>query len=240
MQVTFLNHSGFFVELDQTVLLFDWWKGPLPPLPDKPLLVFASHSHEDHFNPEIFTLDDGSRTVRFLLGNDIKFSAQNKKRWGLTEQTLSHCQRLCGGKQSTPLPGITVETLSSTDKGVAFVVCAEGKTIYHAGDLNWWHWEQKPKDWKSNMAHNYKRYLEPLRDRVIDLAMVPLDPLLKQSSDWGLTYFLELTQTRHVLPMHQWGDFAATDRFLEKHPQWASILLPLSAEGQQLEIPDES
>ena len=47
MQVTFLAHSGFLIELDTVLLLFDWWTGTLPPLPkDKPLVVFASHDHE--------------------------------------------------------------------------------------------------------------------------------------------------------------------------------------------------
>ena len=41
MRVTFLAHSGFFLELETASLLFDWWKGALPPLPaDRPLLVF--------------------------------------------------------------------------------------------------------------------------------------------------------------------------------------------------------
>ena len=62
MRVTFLAHDGFFIELDQVCLLFDWWKGVLPPLSDKPLLVFVSHRHEDHFNPAVFTLADCRRT----------------------------------------------------------------------------------------------------------------------------------------------------------------------------------
>ena len=37
MRITFLDHSGFLVELPSVVLLFDWWKGELPPLPDKPV-----------------------------------------------------------------------------------------------------------------------------------------------------------------------------------------------------------
>lgn len=45
MHVTFLDHSGFLVELPGLTLLFDWWKGDLPPLPSGPLLVFASHRH---------------------------------------------------------------------------------------------------------------------------------------------------------------------------------------------------
>ena len=32
MRVTYLAHSGFLVELLSVTLLFDWWKGALPPL----------------------------------------------------------------------------------------------------------------------------------------------------------------------------------------------------------------
>lgn len=238
MQVTFLDHSGFLVELEQVLLLFDWWRGTLPPLPDKPLLVFASHSHQDHFKPEVFTLDDGSRTVRFLLGNDIKLSRRHRECWRVSEEVAAHCHRLHGGEQVHPLPGITVETLPSTDAGVAFVVRVAGKTLYHAGDLNWWHWAEEPDPWNPNMAHDYKRFLAPLEGRVIDLAMLPLDPRLESAADWGPAYFLELTQTRHALPMHQWGDFTATDRFLAKYPQWDRILLPISTMGQHIQIPE--
>ena len=233
MRVTFLAHSGFLVELEEAVLLFDWWKGALPPLPpDKPLLVFASHRHEDHFRPEIFTLDDGSRPVRFLLGKDIRLTERNRSKWGLTEKTAEHCLCLAGNETAEPLPGLRVETLPSTDEGVAFLVSAGGQTVYHAGDLHWWHWEGEDKAWNRNMEVNFKRYLEPLRDRRLDLAMVPLDPRLGDAFDWGLDYFLGLTRPGRVLPMHQWGDFALTGRFCRKHPEKAGLLVPVSREGE--------
>ena len=78
MRVTYLAHSGFLVELPSVTLLFDWWKGDLPPLPSGPLLVFASHRHPDHFNPRIFALDDGQRDVRFLLGKGIHLTDRNR------------------------------------------------------------------------------------------------------------------------------------------------------------------
>ena len=34
-----------------------------------------------------------------------------------------------------------IKTLESSDIGVAFLIEIEGKVIYHAGDLNWWHWD---------------------------------------------------------------------------------------------------
>lgn len=57
MRISFLGHSGFLLELPSATLLFDWSEGELPTLrPGRPLLVFASHHHEDHFRPAIFQL----------------------------------------------------------------------------------------------------------------------------------------------------------------------------------------
>ena len=62
MNVTFIAHSAYLVEWDKFYTLFDYtyepdYTGELPELnPDKPLLVFASHSHEDHFDAKVFTL----------------------------------------------------------------------------------------------------------------------------------------------------------------------------------------
>ena len=233
MQVTYLAHSGFLVELDSAVLLFDWWKGALPSLPaGKPLLVFASHRHEDHFSPELFSLEDGSRDVRFLLGNDIRLTERNLTRWGISNQVASRCIRLRGGETVQPAPGVTVETLTSTDEGVAFLVTVNSQTIYHAGDLHWWHWEGEDKAWNRNMEVNFKRYIEPLRNRLIDLAMIPLDPRLEGSYAWGMEYFLKLVQVRSVLPMHQWGDYALTERFSREYPHLAGPIVPIVREGQ--------
>ena len=60
MQVIFIHHSCFLVEVDEKVLIFDWFDGDrvegyhfggvLPEYePDTPVYVFASHKHRDHF-----------------------------------------------------------------------------------------------------------------------------------------------------------------------------------------------
>ena len=115
MRVTFLAHDGFFIELDQVCLLFDWWKGVLPPLSDKPLLVFVSHRHEDHFNPAVFTLADRKADIQFLLGSDFRLTPHNLTKWQLSPETAAKCRRC--GKHDTfaPLPGVTVETFPSRD-----------------------------------------------------------------------------------------------------------------------------
>ena len=238
MKVTFLAHSGFLIQLEQVDLLFDWWQGELPALDSgKPLVVFASHSHQDHFKPDIFQLDDGTRPVRFLLGNDIKFTRQRRERWKLTPEIEAHCQRLAGGLAAQPLPGVRVKTLTSTDSGVAFLVEAEGKTIYHAGDLNWWYWAEEPDPWNPDMERNFKRYTAPLKDCPIDLAMLPLDPRLEGGEFLGMAYMLELARIRTAIPMHQWADYGLTDRFLEAYPQFKDRVLPVTGRGQVFDLP---
>ena len=235
-RVTFLAHSGFLVELPAVTLLFDWWKGELPALrPGVPLLVFSSHRHEDHFKPEIFRLD----AQAFLLGSDIRLTARNLEKWGLSEEKAAKCVRL--GKHDTvsALSGVTVETFPSTDEGVAFLVTADGQAIFHAGDLNWWHWEGEAPGWNRNMEVSFKRYTESLRGRRLDLAMLPLDPRLGEDGFRGPRYLLELADVRRFLPMHQWEDFSFTEKFLAGYPGFAPLTVPVTANGQVFEFEED-
>ena len=236
MRAVFLDHSGFLVEMDSAALLFDWWKGELPAItPGVPLYVFASHAHPDHFDPRIFALDDGSRDVRFVFGHGIRLSARNLGRWGISPETAEKSYILKGG-QSCALPRVQVEALPSTDEGVAFLVSVDGRVLFHAGDLNWWHWEGEDKAWNRNMEVNFKRYAEPLRGRRIDLALLPLDPRLGEAGFWGPEYFLNLADIRVFLPMHQWGDYDFTRKFLEKHPAFTGRTVPVERCGQSFAL----
>ncbi len=232
--VTFLAHSGFLAELPSVTLLFDWWKGTLPALrPGVPLYVFASHRHQDHFNPGIFALDDGTRDVRFLLGRDFK--PRDLERRGAAPGTAEKCRILKSG-ETCSLPRAETEALPSTDEGAAFLATADGLTLFHAGDLNWWHWEGEDRAWNRNMEVNFKRYTEPLRGRKIDLAMLPLDPRLGEDGFRGPRYFLETADIRRFLPMHQWGDFGFTEQFLIRYPEFRDRTLPVTAEGQVFQL----
>lgn len=229
IRATFLNHSGFLVELDNFCLLFDWWKGELPPLPEKPLLVFASHWHEDHFSPNLFSLN----AAAYIFGGMEKPWLAKK---GASGEVLARSISMNGNETAVPIEGVAVETLSSTDEGVAFLVTAEGKTIFHAGDLNWWHWEGKPDPWNPDMAKAFQSYCQPLRGRAIDLAMLPLDPRLNTDGFRGPKHFLEIAHIRRWLPMHQWGNFGFTEDFLACYPEFKEQTVPVSRRGQVFEF----
>lgn len=62
MKITYLHHSGFSVETETKVLLFDYYteggrKAYFDPAayPDKAVFVFVSHAHEDHYDRRILS-----------------------------------------------------------------------------------------------------------------------------------------------------------------------------------------
>jgi L-ascorbate metabolism protein UlaG (beta-lactamase superfamily) len=54
MKITYIGHSGFFVEMEDACFLFDYYKGTIPETDgNKKMYVFVSHRHHDHYNEEI-------------------------------------------------------------------------------------------------------------------------------------------------------------------------------------------
>lgn len=151
--------------------------------------MFISHRHEDHFNPEVFTLAERKADIQFLLGSDFHLLSRNLEKWRLTPEAAAKCRRCGKHDVFQPLPAVTVETFPSTDEGVAWMVTAEDKAIFHAGDLNWWHWAEEGDAWNRNMEANFKRYTEPLRGRRPILPCCRWIPVWKAAAVWGRTTF---------------------------------------------------
>ncbi len=206
MRMIYLEHSGFFVELDTVCLLFDYWKGSLPaPIPGKALLVFASHRHRDHYNPEIFSYAAGWEQAKVVLGNDIRLSAKRKAERNIADDAF---QRL-GPDRTVRLFGAEIRTLRSTDAGVAFLVQADGRVIYHAGDLNWWVWDGEPEADNDAMTEAFRKEIKKLRGLSIDLAFLTLDARQEADAFRGFDHCMRTLDIRHAVPMHSFGDYSA-------------------------------
>ena len=224
MKITFIEHSGFMVEMEHTVLLFDYYQGKIPTFDkNKTLYVFVSHSHADHYNPVIWKLKEQYEKVQYIISDDVK-TKENALRMKPHEK-----------KQISEM---TVETLKSNDMGVAYIVEVEGKVIYHAGDLNWWHWEGEPEAYNIKMADDYKKQIDLLAGERIDLAFVPLDPRQERQYDWGVKYLLERNNVPYVVPMHFWNQPDVIDRLLVEPYMscHANRICPLRHRGQYLEF----
>lgn len=215
MKVTYIGHSGFSVELDHYVLLFDYYTGKLPEWPgEKTLLVFASHSHPDHFNWKVLLLAEKYPHIHFFLGNDIRLGENWLALKGIGTKIKEKVTKLAGHRQAVFGEGgdsVRVDTLTSTDAGVAFLVEAGGRRIYHAGDLNWWHQNAGPKEENDAMEAAFKKEMAAIAGQHFDVAFVPLDPRQEGCYDWGMNCFLENTDSPVVFPMHLWGNYGIVD-----------------------------
>ena len=200
MKVTFIEHSGFMVEMEQNVLLFDYYQGEIPSFDgSKTLYVFASHSHADHYDPAIWKLKEQYRDIHYILSDDIKDN----------EGAV-----VMKAHEKKEVAGIEIETLRSNDMGVAFLVKVEGKTIYHAGDLNWWHWNGEPEEDNEYYKKTFQDEMKYLEGKKIDLAFMLLDPRQEDKYCWGMNYFLEHTDSKVVFPMHCFEHYKINHHYL--------------------------
>ncbi|MCD8159015.1 MAG: MBL fold metallo-hydrolase [Clostridiales bacterium] len=222
MKVTYIDHSGFFVELENCCLLFDYWKGQLS-YPRKKMYVFVSHSHSDHFNPEIFKLRE-SCNVTFIISKDVR----------VKEKTDDIIFVKAGEKIRAG--DITVETPNSTDCGVAFAVSCEGTEIFHAGDLNLWVWKEETKAYNNNMKALFEKYILPINGRHFDVGFIPLDPRQEEYYCLGMDRFLETADFKAVFPMHFWGKFDLIKKYKAERPKNSEIIKDITHKGYFTEV----
>ena len=208
MNLKYIYHSSFLLEMDNASFVFDYFKGEVPKINrDKKLYVISTHSHGDHFSKKIFDIFGEYKDVEFLLSDDIEY--ENSGGYNITY--LSPNKTYTFGE-------IKIETLKSTDEGIAVLISGGGKTVYHSGDLNWWTWHgfETEEEYEA-MTKAYFDEIEKIKGRHIDLAMMVLDSRQKERYDWGMKYLLENTDIDYVAPMHCWGKFEVIDNFRKAH-----------------------
>jgi L-ascorbate metabolism protein UlaG (beta-lactamase superfamily) len=165
--IHYFYNSGWLVETTRHLLVFDFVPDPKAGVSfadlqkrinaapaDKPVLVFISHDHPDHFTDSIFTLQQQARTMRFILGWNPKSLPRAKN---LTQLSPG---------DSLVKNDLSVFTHPATDDGSAFLVTIDGLTLYHAGDHALW---------VEEIAGDYTALLEKIRTKApqIDLAFLP-------------------------------------------------------------------
>ncbi len=107
---------------------------------------------------------------------------------------------------------MVVETLRSTDAGVAYLVQAEGLSIYHAGDLHWWNSGMEGELTPRLTGCSTSVSLNRIKNRHIDLAFVVLSAsggcLLSGHGIFSKKYGCDL-----VFLMAMWKQYDPIDRF---------------------------
>ncbi len=236
MKITYLGHSGFLFDTDSAYYIFDYIRGELPALSkEKKLYVFASHAHRDHWDPGIFTDRQLRRAESFILGFDIK---EPFEKMAAEEKQLSDLPVIWAFPgQTIRTDDFTCDPLLSTDEGVAFPVRMKKNAVYHAGDLNWWHWNGDPDERNLDRARNFKREVDRLKGIHFDAACIPLDPRQEDAFRLCMDYCMEILDADRIYPMHFWKDYALCRKYREslkeEHPDWFDRFQLISYEGEE-------
>lgn len=202
LTITYLNHSGFMAAVGDVLVIMDYYPGDQrdPGMPgvldDRSLdhyeqvVFFASHGHADHFDPAIYQWARDSR-VSYVLGYDIP------------QPHLG--TRLAPGEKAV-LGQVSAEAYGSTDAGVSFLIEVGGYTLFHAGDLNLWHWREESTIHEIERAErDFYTAVRPLEGRDIDVAFFPVDPRQGNLYDAGANYFVMAVKPHVLIPMHWQG-----------------------------------
>lgn len=235
ISVTYLGGSGFLAWYGDTGFLFDASKnGPderILPEPEtlnafRRLFVFISHHHLNNFDPDIYSIVPEHAV--FFLGYDIPDEYE-----GI---------RLNPGEESY-LDGLTVKAFDSTDAGVSFLITLDGITLFHAGNLNLWHWREESSVTEIEAAEqDFYDCIEPIISEKpqIDVAFFPVDPRQGSMYDAGAGYFLMNLKPRVMIPMHFQGrgDVAMRFAVTNENDDTKVIVLQKAGETVTFSIPE--
>lgn len=200
--VTYFHHSGFTVGCDSTLLVFDYWRGERNEVtPELALseadfkgysqvLFFVSHEHPDHYDQAIYDFKH-LNFVHYIISADMPPEAMG--------------DRMAVGDRRT-YGGVAVTAYASTDLGVSYYVEIGGLHIFHAGDLNLWHWREESTLRQITQAENlYYDAVKPLIGKPIDVCMFPVDPRMGGMYEAGANHFIMTCKPHVFIPMHWQG-----------------------------------
>lgn len=240
MLLTYIYHSCYLLETAEVNLLFDFFKdsGDKPGKgiihdrilkEEKPLYVFASHFHPDHFNREILEWSCKRGAIQYIFSQDIleNHKASADEATFLNKGDTYQDDRLY------------VKAFGSTDVGSSFFLKIGGKLLFHAGDLNNWHWKDESTPEEIKEAEDfYKRELDDVAKEIrqLDVAMFPIDPRLGTDFMRGAIQFISRIHVKTILPMH-FGDAYGTIAAFAPYAKDAGTHYPLiTQKGQSITI----
>jgi L-ascorbate metabolism protein UlaG (beta-lactamase superfamily) len=145
-QIWYLGHSGWAIRTEHHFLIFDYWEAmkTMPPgatfvppadaslatgyivpaeIADENVIVFVSHAHSDHFDPVVLTWNESIPGIRYVFGWDVEGPPD--------------ILRVDEPRKGFTIDDVRIHTISHDFDGIpeaAFLVEADGVTLYHSGD----------------------------------------------------------------------------------------------------------
>ena len=203
----------------------------------KSIFKYLRYIHSVWYHEDVPALRDACQQVQEIVRSDKTDEASHVivnriKRGGLTEdqsmledhltedlvQQVFSLHSMAVG-DTLEADGLTVSMFGSTDAGGSFLVDTGMHRIFHAGDLNWWHWSgDTPENIAEAKALKEKEFA-PLTGLSVDIMMFPVDARLEVAREWGALEVLGMMKTKLFIPMHANGPiWVPSDTFRHTYP----------------------
>jgi len=222
-RITYLYNSGFLIETRECDILIDYYRGGFKPKRDKKLYTLASHSHGDHYSPSLRKF--GGSGATYILSSDIRFDGDN----------VNYLSK--GGVYEDE--NLRVDACGSTDAGISFLLKISEKRVFHAGDLNNWHWKEEstPEEIaEAELAYLAElEYIAGLSGR-IDVVFFPVDPRLGSDYWLGALQFIKRIETVNFIPMHFGERYEKANAFAEHARKYGANFIEIKRPGTIGEI----
>lgn len=234
MEIDYLYHSGVAVRIGGNLLVFDYYRhmvgkgmeesciGERELRSAQRVYAFVSHHHSDHYNRIIYDWAAVNPNITYVLDADVP---------GAPEGAV-HLSR--GGEWDDGF--LHVRAYGSTDIGVSFHVQCGGTSLFHAGDLNCWHWQDDgDARYAKVMRDWFDREMRFIRHSIshIDYAFFPVDKRMGSGFEEGPDKFIETMKPAVFIPIH-FVDFADTKAYAERMKSGGTRVLTVEHPGQRL------
>jgi len=123
------------------------------------------------------------------------------------------------------LDNLMISVYGSTDEGVSFMVEVDGKRIFHAGDLNDWHWrDESTYDEIKEAKMKFDTEIGKIPLERLDLAMFPVDGRMGSGFYEGADLFIARFRPEYFLPIHFTSHIGMVDEFARKAENGTKVL----------------
>ena len=245
MIVTYVYHSCCAIEFEEFSVIIDYYEDAIKEgdnvgwvnkcllKREKPLYVLCTHSHGDHFNEEILSWNRDKENITYVFSKEVMDTL--KGTFSLKDEKIIYLDKLEEYKDDN----LKIKAYGSTDAGASFYIEHNGVKIFHAGDLNNWHWNEEVSKEESFVYENqYICELELVSEDVpkVDIVMFPVDPRLGKDFMLGGKQFINKIKTDNFLPLHFGDKYELLKQFAPIAREAHCNLLELEHSGQSFKI----
>ena len=227
LTLTYFYQSGFAIGVNKSLLVFSYYENKdiadesLYRLSTSELRAFESiyffipNICREHLEPAIFADEFKALPVKYIISSDVverhvanTVHIKNINAYVDSDKVI---RAEVGDRLS--FPEMQVEVCKSSGLGVSFFIRLPKLNIFHAGDLNNWHWCDEQDEAEAEKARlSFVEAVNSLPDEPIDLCMFPVDPKLGGQYQAGARAFMANKKIKVFVPMH-WHD--EYDRIME-------------------------